>query len=271
MAYFEIVRYGMAYGGTAGQQPDHGRCTGVILILTTEALVGLLYSGMCAAILFGKVNRVQSHAPVLFSHALCVMYSENCLDEEENDTLERLAEINDQNEQMENFENEVVTEQTPVEMVSQKPQRESIKTSPFSAPSSTPISRPIDQKPQRESIKTSPFSAPSSTPISRPIKEEKKMDKLEIVEENPTSRRMSASMPPPMAPLPGFDHQDKDKKPHFAPAVEEFAIPNSSVNSNESKEMDTCPNLVFQIINQVCRIIMEKILQYLDVIMCLIL
>jgi hypothetical protein len=36
--------------------------------------VGLLYAGMCAAILFGKVNRVQCHANVKFCNAVCLLY-----------------------------------------------------------------------------------------------------------------------------------------------------------------------------------------------------
>jgi hypothetical protein len=31
---------------------------------------------MCAAILFGKVNRVQSHANIIFSNAVCLQYEE---------------------------------------------------------------------------------------------------------------------------------------------------------------------------------------------------
>ena len=38
--------------------------------------MGLLFAGMCAAILFGKVNRVQSHANIIFSNAVCLQYEE---------------------------------------------------------------------------------------------------------------------------------------------------------------------------------------------------
>ena len=36
--------------------------------------MGLIYAGMCAAILFGKVNRVQSHAHLTFANAVCLQY-----------------------------------------------------------------------------------------------------------------------------------------------------------------------------------------------------
>lgn len=272
---FSTVGYGMTYGGISSQQPDHGRCTSVIMILTTEALVGLLYSGMCAAILFGKVNRVQSHAPVIFSHALCIMYSDVGVNKEDDDTLEKLKEIHDQNEQMENFENEVVTEvkkleykrnlshtvfqsePTPdvsEEKESKKPlQRESIKTSPFSAPVSresiktSPFSAPVS----RESIKTSPFSAPVSNPTSTPnptsiLKEESKFTLLDKVPENPTptTRRPSASLP-----ASGFELKKKEKNTQFADMVKEHSV-QSSMDSNDSTEQNSYPSLVFQIINQ---------------------
>ena len=69
-------RYGMSYGGTSSHEPSHGRCTSVIMLLSIEALIGLMYAGMCASILFGKMNRLQSYAPVLFSHTLCINFSD---------------------------------------------------------------------------------------------------------------------------------------------------------------------------------------------------
>ena len=38
--------------------------------------MGLIYAGMCAAILFGKVNRVQSHAHVTFANVACLQYED---------------------------------------------------------------------------------------------------------------------------------------------------------------------------------------------------
>jgi len=73
---FTTVGYGMTYTATGVQEPDHGNCSWVILLCTTESLMGLLYAGMCAAILFGRVTRIQSHAQVLFSHPICIEYGE---------------------------------------------------------------------------------------------------------------------------------------------------------------------------------------------------
>lgn len=44
--------------------------------------MGSLFAGMCAAILYGKVNRTQSHANIMFSNAVCIQY------EEEEDEIE---------------------------------------------------------------------------------------------------------------------------------------------------------------------------------------
>jgi len=68
----------MTYTSTASDfgdtKPEH--CSLVVFLCTTEAFGGLLYAGMCAAILFGKVNRVQSHANLIFSNAVCLQYEE---------------------------------------------------------------------------------------------------------------------------------------------------------------------------------------------------
>ena len=55
-------------------KPNH--CAWVVLLCTSQAFLGLLFAGMCAAILFGKVNRVQSHANIIFSNAVCLQYEE---------------------------------------------------------------------------------------------------------------------------------------------------------------------------------------------------
>ena len=55
-------------------KPNH--CAWVVLLCTSQAFLGLIFAGMCAAILFGKVNRVQSHANIIFSNAVCLQYEE---------------------------------------------------------------------------------------------------------------------------------------------------------------------------------------------------
>ena len=71
----------------AGTNPRN--CTLVVTLCTTEAFFGLLFAGMCAAILFSKVNRVQSHANLLFSNAVCLQYEEIKFDEDEASDSER--------------------------------------------------------------------------------------------------------------------------------------------------------------------------------------
>jgi len=75
---FTTVGYGMTYTSTAsdfGGTAPH-QCSLVVFLCTTEAFGGLLFAGMCAAILFGKVNRVQSHANLIFCNAVCLQYEE---------------------------------------------------------------------------------------------------------------------------------------------------------------------------------------------------
>jgi len=75
---FTTVGYGMTYTSTASDFDTTGphECTWVVFLSTTEAFLGLLFAGMCAAILFGKVNRVQSHANIIFCNAVCLQYEE---------------------------------------------------------------------------------------------------------------------------------------------------------------------------------------------------
>ncbi|KAL7533966.1 hypothetical protein ACHAXR_005553 [Thalassiosira sp. AJA248-18] len=75
---FTTVGYGMTYtttGSDFGDTKPH-ECSWVVFLSTTEAFLGLLFAGMCAAILFGKVNRVQSHANLIFCNAVCLQYEE---------------------------------------------------------------------------------------------------------------------------------------------------------------------------------------------------
>jgi hypothetical protein len=83
--------YGMTYTsvGTNLSDTPPRKCTWVVTLCTTEAFFGLLFAGMCAAILFGKVNRVQSHANLLFSNAVCLQYEEIKFDDDDDDASER--------------------------------------------------------------------------------------------------------------------------------------------------------------------------------------
>ncbi|KAL3775946.1 hypothetical protein ACHAW5_000895 [Stephanodiscus triporus] len=87
---FATVGYGMTYtsvGSNFGNTKP-SQCTWVVLLCTSEAFLGLLFAGMCAAILFGKINRIQSHANIIFSNAVCLQYEE-IADEDEDDYSQR--------------------------------------------------------------------------------------------------------------------------------------------------------------------------------------
>ena len=71
---FTTVGYGAVYPATGNEYEKQIDCIWITLITTIESFVGLLYAGMCAAILFGKVGRIQSHAQVCFSDAICIEY-----------------------------------------------------------------------------------------------------------------------------------------------------------------------------------------------------
>lgn len=83
---FTTVGYGMIYTAVGSDFQPNGpdgelatepaQCTWVVFLCTAEAFLGLLYAGMCAAILFGKVNRVQSHANIMFANSVCLQYEE---------------------------------------------------------------------------------------------------------------------------------------------------------------------------------------------------
>ena len=87
LRYFHCIissnRYGNVYTATGNdfEMSDAGHCSGVIFLCTLESFLGLIYAGMCAAILFGKVNRVQSHAHLTFANAVCFQYEELDLDQ----------------------------------------------------------------------------------------------------------------------------------------------------------------------------------------------
>eukprot|EP01082_Thalassiosira_pseudonana_P005368 g4885.t1.1.5e174189.1.5e1746aa g4885 g4885.t1 contig18:143832-145698(-) len=108
---FTTVGYGMSYTSTANDLVDSTgatkahECAYVVLICNTEAFLGLLFAGMCAAILFGKINRVQSHAKIVFANAVCLQYEEvgveGEVDEDDNETEE-----NEEEEELEDVEEE---------------------------------------------------------------------------------------------------------------------------------------------------------------------
>jgi hypothetical protein len=53
---------------------------GVNSLMAFEAFVGLLFGGVSAAIIFGKMARIQSIAQVRFSHSMCIRFGTAVLD-----------------------------------------------------------------------------------------------------------------------------------------------------------------------------------------------
>lgn len=68
------VGYGSTYPALSHENDSPTNCFYVNFICSLESLLGVLYSGFCGAILFGKVLRIQSHAQVIFSDPILLRY-----------------------------------------------------------------------------------------------------------------------------------------------------------------------------------------------------
>jgi len=76
---FTTVGYGNVYissGNDFGTNQKAVHCSPVVALCTCEAFIGLLYAGLCGAILIGKVSRTQSRALLTFANAICLQYKE---------------------------------------------------------------------------------------------------------------------------------------------------------------------------------------------------
>lgn len=73
--------YGSTYPALGYQNTSPTNCFFINFICSLEALLGVLYSGFCGAILFGKVLRIQSHAQVIFSDPLLIRYGNGVMSE----------------------------------------------------------------------------------------------------------------------------------------------------------------------------------------------
>jgi len=74
---FSTVGYGLVYPATSAtisEDFDAKKCTGIAIITTMEAFVGILFSGVWGAICFAKLTRVSSFAQVSFSDPIIVKY-----------------------------------------------------------------------------------------------------------------------------------------------------------------------------------------------------
>lgn len=71
---FSTVGYGSTYPALSHENDSRSNCFFITLVCSLESFLGVLYSGFCGAILFGKVLRIQSHAQVIFSDAIVIRY-----------------------------------------------------------------------------------------------------------------------------------------------------------------------------------------------------
>lgn len=72
---FTTVGYGAIYVATGVDYNKQEDCTLIQFLCIVESFFGLIFSGMCTAIMFGKIGRIQSHAQVKFSEAICVVFA----------------------------------------------------------------------------------------------------------------------------------------------------------------------------------------------------
>ena len=54
---FSTVGYGLVYPQTSTEFDNQNRCAGVQFLCSVEAFLGVLFSGLCCAVLVAKVNR----------------------------------------------------------------------------------------------------------------------------------------------------------------------------------------------------------------------
>ena len=71
---FSTVGYGLVYPQTSTEFSNQTRCGGLKFVCSVEAFLGVLFSGLCGAVLVAKVNRIQAHAQVMFSDPIVVRY-----------------------------------------------------------------------------------------------------------------------------------------------------------------------------------------------------
>lgn len=75
LLYPSTVGYGAVYTATGNDENfSQHSCALITILCTAESFIGLLYAGICTAIMFGKIGRIQSHAQVTFSDVMCVEY-----------------------------------------------------------------------------------------------------------------------------------------------------------------------------------------------------
>jgi hypothetical protein len=79
------VGYGSAAVALGFQNTNRLNCAVLTTMCSLEALSGTLFTGVCGAILFGKVLRILSHAQVVFSDPVLIRYGEGVRDIEDDE------------------------------------------------------------------------------------------------------------------------------------------------------------------------------------------
>lgn len=109
------VGYGSTYPALGYQNHNPSHCLFINMICLMEAFVGVLYSGFCGAILFGKVVRIQSHAHVIFSDPMVIRYGSGVEEDTEMDGHPEDDKENSQNPNKDESQHDnVVNEDTPL-------------------------------------------------------------------------------------------------------------------------------------------------------------
>jgi hypothetical protein len=88
---FSTVGYGSVYPALGHENNNPNNCIFITAVCSLESFIGVLYSGFCGAILFGKVLRIQSHAQVIFSDPIVIRYGsgvESHLEDDEDEFTE---------------------------------------------------------------------------------------------------------------------------------------------------------------------------------------
>jgi len=80
---FSTVGYGSTYPALGFQNNNWANCFFINFVCSLESLLGVLYSGFCGAILFGKILRIQSQAQVIFSDPIVIRYGTGVTDNQE--------------------------------------------------------------------------------------------------------------------------------------------------------------------------------------------
>ncbi|KAL7560430.1 hypothetical protein ACA910_016179 [Epithemia clementina (nom. ined.)] len=83
---FSTVGYGTIHSAISTEHSVIRKCTGITIIVSLEAFVGVLFASCVVAITFAKVGRTQSFAQVVFSDPIVVRYGSGVMVEHGEDS-----------------------------------------------------------------------------------------------------------------------------------------------------------------------------------------